>query len=214
MPNQDDSLVIYDTRGKPHVARELPQLVLRLPEDTSAEDFHGPGEAPNHEGAVFTTNRERCLLAIKTLVLDFTMEKIFFLVVAFEDLFALASRNAEKTMEFDEWKRVAHRVRIPPQPERGITVVGLCGLTIVVLGPDMSASDSQYKLWVCDFSPNARRTNLASCRQGKYTLRRYDLQAHETLETTNRWTIFSEGLVLSEVGGIFQSSTACGCIVR
>jgi len=115
-------------------------------------------------------------------------------------------------MEFDEWERVARRVRVPPEPERGITVVGVCGLTIVVLGPDMSASDTQYELWVCDFSPDARRTNLASSRQEKYTLRQYNFQAHEAFESSGRWAIFSEGLVLSETWS--RLSPARGCVVR
>ena len=199
---RDDSLVIYDTSGEHHPAREVPQLVLRLPESALAVGFHGPGEIPDSEDAIFTPNRKQTLLAIKMEIPDPSSVATFFLVVAFEDLLSLATGDSEKTMKLSEWERFAHRVKIPPSPEWGTIATGVCGPTVLVLQPDMLPA--QYKLWVCDFSPDARRTNLASGRQQRYALRQHSFQALEALEGDNRWTISSGGLVLYQVGGIFR----------
>ncbi|KAF9790422.1 hypothetical protein BJ322DRAFT_1169024 [Thelephora terrestris] len=191
---RDTSLVMYDTRGEPHPALEVPQLILRLPEGASAASFCGPGEAPNHDDVLFTPIREQSLLAIRMETPDPSSVTTFFLVVTVEKLFELAAGDPERMMEFDEWERVAHKLQIPSPLERGVIAVWVCGPTILVVEPDVLPA--RDKLWACDFSPYARRTNLASGRQQKYTLQHYNFQVQEAVGSDNRRSVLPEGFIV------------------
>jgi hypothetical protein len=199
-----ESLVIYDTRGKANLVPRAPRLLLNLPQlgPGGAIGFYGPGETPSDEDAFFRlTDQEQSLLAIAVGgVSRHGLATTSFMVVSPGDLLALASRGGEDPVEFEEWKHLVLKAPIPPQLEGGILTVGVCGPAILVLELDRH---SQYRLWVYDFSPGARRTSLASGQQQKYTLRHFAFQDEKILSNRcNLWTILPERIVLHQVSGL------------
>ena len=199
----DRSLAIYDTirtLAKDNQIRQVPRLLLGLPTLICRDiGFYGPGAIPSDEGALFPTNRERSLLAIKMKGFDDAKPSHrFFLVIAFEDLFALASKGVEKPVEFEEWKHFTLEAQLPPRSRCRFSTVGVCGLEILILESDMSPF--QCKLWIYDFSPGARRTNLASGQQQRYTLRWFNLRGDKIPPDRNHlWSILPQCLVLRQV---------------
>jgi len=96
---RDDSLAVYDTREKANPVCKVQRLFLGLPE-CSPIGFYGPGEIPSDQDDLFLTDLELCLLTIKIEVIGFDPTATFFSVVAFGDLFALASQGMETIVEF------------------------------------------------------------------------------------------------------------------
>lgn len=195
---RSDSLVIYDTNR----FREDPPLVLRLPKDASAGDFYGPGEAPDSAEALFTGNREQSLLAINMESPTLNLAFRSLLIVTIKDLLTLVSGGGKKTVKFDGWKHLAHRVQVLRHPIWDVNAVGVCGPAVLILEPH--TPPARYRLTICDFSPDACRTNLASGQRCPYTIRYHTFQVQEAPDDNGDcWTILSEGLLLCQVGGTF-----------
>jgi len=176
---RSDSLVIYDTREKPDGSHEDPQLVLKLPKNELAGGFYGPGEAPDGAEALFTGNREQSLLAINMESPTPTPSSAFrsFLIVTIKDLLTFVPEGGKETVKFDGWKHLARQVQVLWHTIWDVKAVWVCGPAVLTLEPH--SPPARYHLTICDFSPDARRTNLASGERCPYTMRYHTFQVHE-----------------------------------